>query len=58
MIRKERRRRNECRIEFRLSVKDRELLELISETYGVSLSGAMRAAIRGTAEQLGLRPRG
>lgn len=43
------------RIDFRISAEDRERLEMISETYAVSLSGAIRMAIRVMLTQMGLQ---
>jgi hypothetical protein len=48
-----RRRLNETLI-VRLREDDRSRLEIIRETHGVSLAGAVRASIRALAEQLGI----
>ncbi len=37
-----------------LGSRDRHLLEMIRQVYGISLSAAMRVAIRATSEKLGL----
>ncbi len=42
------------RLKIKLNKGDRELLELISSTFSVSLSAATRMAIRATAQKLGL----
>lgn len=43
---------------FHLRDDDRARLEMISESHGVSMGAAIRAAIRALAEQMGIpRPR-
>jgi hypothetical protein len=49
-----RNRRMGLRLDLRLGGKDRERLELISAAYGISLSSAIRMAIRAACVRLGI----
>lgn len=42
------------RFTFWINEKDRERLEMIRDVFGVSLSGAVRVAIRAACEKLGI----
>jgi len=42
------------RLELRLDSEDHERLQTISETYGISLTNALRIAIRTMLRQVGL----
>jgi hypothetical protein len=42
-------------LHVRLQKKDRETLELIRSTFGLSLSAAVRVCIRAAAQKLGLQ---
>lgn len=48
------RKRLDATLKVRLRSDDRSRLETIREIHGVSLAGAVRAAIRSLAEQLGV----